>query len=221
MYQRHPHNPNLTLTDHSEWNGLPLLPNHGPYVEEYLAQAWDTVKRTVEQYRRVTAIRFDLRLPENYPSWDSGVISRFMESLKAKLRAEELRKARVGMRVHPTILRVVWVREQDSSHHPHYHVCILLNGDAYYHLGSFKEVAEAQSNMATRIQEAWASALGMHPEYSRGLVHFPPNRVYRIDANSDQFLSQMVSLFTRLSYFAKARSKQYGDGSNSFGCSRR
>jgi len=72
-----------------------------------------------------------------------------------------------------------------------------------------------------RIQEAWASALWMTPAQSRGLVHFPPNRVYRIDANSDQFLAQMVSLFTRLSYFAKAKTKQYGTGEHCFGSSRR
>ena len=198
-----------------------MLPHHGPYVEGYLARAWETVKRTVEQYRRVTAIRFDLRMPNHYPKPDSAVISRFMESLKAKLRAAEQRKARAGTRVHPTILRSIWVREQDSSHQPHYHVCILLNGDAYCHLGSFREGQSDRGNMATRIQEAWASALDIPPAQSRGLVHFPLNRVYRIDANSDQCLSQMVSLFTRLSYFAKARTKQYGTGENCFGSSRR
>ncbi|WP_369798860.1 inovirus-type Gp2 protein [Alcanivorax sp. HI0033] len=30
-----------------------------------------------------------------------------------------------------------------------------------------------------------------------------------------------MDLFRRLSYFAKAETKRYGDGSNSFGCSRR
>ncbi|KAF0810993.1 hypothetical protein A167_00025 [Alcanivorax sp. S71-1-4] len=220
MY-RHPHNPNLTLIDESEWNGLPLLPRHGPYIDSYLARIWDTVKRTVEQYRRVTAIRFDLRMPDDGLYLDSAVISRFIESLKAKLVAAEQRKARQGIRVHPTILRTIWVREQKSSHHPHYHVCILLNGDAYCHLGFFGAGQGDRSNMATRIQEAWASALGIPPGQFGGLVHFPPNRVYRIDANSDQFLPQMVNLFTRLSYFAKVGTKQYGTGDNCFGCSRR
>ena len=31
---RHPDNSNLRVTNSSDWEGLPLLPKHGPYVIE-------------------------------------------------------------------------------------------------------------------------------------------------------------------------------------------
>lgn len=74
--------------------------------------------------------------------------------------------------------------------------------------------------MAMRIMAAWISALGIPRDESVGLVHFPAKRVYRIDANSDGFFFQVSDLFKRLSYLAKADTKQYGDASKSFGCSR-
>ncbi|MCG8391801.1 MAG: inovirus Gp2 family protein [Pseudomonadales bacterium] len=228
MKHRHPHNPNLTLIEGTEWNGLPLLPKHSPYIEPYLERTLETMKRAVDRYRRTTAIRFDLRIPADALEPDSNVISRFFESLQAKVNAHQLRKARQGQRVRSCELRYVWVREQNSSHHRHYHCCILLNGDAYRYLGAFSRNDDreegkmvAAENMAGRIRSAWCSALRLTWTDGQGLVHFPPKRIYHIDVNSTEVLGQYVDLFRRLSYFAKASTKCYGDGSNSFGCSRR
>ena len=228
MATRHPHNPNLTLVEGTEWNGLPLLPKHSPYIEQYLERILETMKKAVDRYRRTTAIRFDLRIPVDFPEPDSSVISSFFESLQAKINAHQLRKARQGQRVHSCELRYVWAREQNISRHRHYHCCILLNGDAYRYLGAFgcnghpeEEVRIAAENMSGRIRSAWCSALRLPWGAGQWLVHFPTNGTYYIDANSVTIFDRYVDLFRRLSYFAKAETKRYGDGSNSFGCSRR
>ena len=228
MAKRHPRNPNLTLVEDTEWNGLPLLPKHSPYIEQYLERTLETMKKAVDRYRRTTAIRFDLRIPADSPEPGSSVISSFFESLQAKINAHQLRKTRQGQRVHSCEIRYVWVREQSGSHHRHYHCCILLNGDAYRYLGAFspkgylEEVERmAAENMAGRIRSAWCSALRLSWAEGQGLVHFPANGTYRIDVNSMTMFDRYVDLFRRLSYFAKADTKRYGDGSNSFGSSHR
>lgn len=223
MYKRHPLNQNLSLVAGTEWNFLPLLPACSPYIEQYLERTHVTMIKAVERYRRTTALRVDLRMCADSPEPDSKVISRFHESLQSKINQHLHRKSREGKRVHTCELRYVWVRERDSARHRHYHCCIFLNGDAFHHLGRFGTAVEQQGtrNMADRIRSAWASALGCPWEKSRGLVHYARNGIYRIDANSPDFYWQFIDLFCRLSYFAKAETKAFGDGKNNFGCSRR
>lgn len=81
-------------------------------------------------------------------------------------------------------------------------------------------VEKSKSHYKLRIVRAWASELGCAPEAIPGLVHFPKNCVYKIDRNSVDYVAQFQKVFKRLSYFAKADTKHYDDGSNWFGCSR-
>ncbi|WP_439590338.1 YagK/YfjJ domain-containing protein [Hydrogenophaga sp.] len=74
-----------------------------------------------------------------------------------------------------------------------------------------------QQNMANRIQEAWASALGLPLELTKGLVHFPENAVYRFDPESPP---EAAAFFRRASYLCKATTKQFGLGHHGFGASR-
>lgn len=113
---------------------------------------------------------------------------------------------------------------------PHYHVFIFLNRDAYFTLGSYKAAGQpvwddvppepARANMAERINNAWASALWLPPYMARGLVHFPANACHSLDANTPDAAKRFRDAFNRASYFAKAETKHYGDGSNKFGRSR-
>ena len=223
MKKRHPHNPNLTLIEGPEWNGLKLLSKHSPYIEQYLERILETMRRSVDRYRRTTALRIDLRIPVESMTPDSDVMSRFFGSLQAKINAHQLRKARLEQRVHSCELRYIWVREKNTAHHRHYHCCLFLNGDAYRHLGSFITQKEQEStrNMANRIRSAWASALGCSWEESQGLVNYTKKGIYRVDANDPSLWDSYSGVFKRLSYFAKTKTKHFGGGKNNFGCSRR
>ena len=230
MAQRHPYNRKLTLFDGAEWHGLPVLTGRGPLIENYLERSHKVLQDAVEEYPRTCLIRCDLRVHQDRSEPDTTVISRFLASLQAQIDADANRKWMACKRVHPCKLRHIWAREQGSSVHSHYHVALLLNRDAYFSLGDFRNRAPGPQrenpaegsvtrNMADRIRKAWASALGLRPEEAAGLVHFPENPVYRIDANSPDFGQQFASAFYRVSYLTKAATKHYGDGHNSFGCS--
>ena len=218
MNARLAQNPNLTLHTKPDYNGNSVYLKRGPSIDSYLTNIDETLKKALFEHPRTIAIRTDLRLPLNFDRNDTCVISRFMESLKAQIRADLNNRARRGVRVHDTTLRYIWVKEQNKSMNWHYHVVLLLNNDTYNHLGNFNA---QEGNMAARIKKAWISALGLCTYAYGGLVHFPKNPIHYVNVNSKTYIQEYDTLFYRVSYFAKADTKKFGNGTNSFGCSRK
>lgn len=223
----HPYNHNLTVYSNEVWwNNHPVLQKPSGLIEQYLQSIKQTLDRACTEYTRLSVMRFDLRFPQTLDHRDDQAISRFVDALKAKIHADQRRKQAQGKRVYPCNLRYVWVKEKVSSEAFHYHMAIMLNRDAYFTLGDYATAVHPDAptrlpeNMAERILSAWASALGMSMEHVVGLVHFPANPVYSLDRNDMAFTDQYNAVFRRLSYFAKVETKQYGDRSRHFGCSR-
>lgn len=238
MNTRHPSNPNLTLHYHEFWNDTRVYIYRGPLIVEYLDKMYQVLSNAVDCHHRTTAIRFDLRLPDDDGEPVTALITRFAESLKSKIKMHERRKLKARVRAHPCHLRIIWAKERSLSNHWHYHVCIFLNRDTYFSLGKIKPRLQGchldsdipdyrprnksrnNVNMADRIMDAWASALGIWSGSVGGLVHFPDNHTYQLDINDPDFYFQRADLFYRLSYLAKADTKHFGSGKHNFGCSR-
>lgn len=224
MNKRLPQNKNLTLLDQDNFNGLPVQSKYKPFVSNYLESIEQVIQKALSEHPRSCVIRVELRLPKriNCPDqpqeYDSKVISRFMDSLKAQIRANLYKRQKEDKRVHPSTVRHVWAKEKNESINDHYHVALFFNNDTYRGLGN---VYFDDGNMAARIKKAWASALGVELFEVEGLVYFPKSCVYQVDANSPSFLKKNSNLFERLSYLAKSETKNYGDRSNAFGCSRK
>lgn len=199
---------------------------YGPINISYLRRSLDIVFDTLAMYPRVYALRVDLRFANESPEddsdtlicfqrTDSSVITRFMESLKSQLRADHQRQAR---RRTSTLPAFIWCREQDTSAYPHYHLMLLFNKDVYAFLGDYRDYGA--SNMGTRIQKAWCSALGLPYPDSATLVNFPENPQYRFDRKSASELDNNFSSFLfRIAYLSKKKTKQAGDGYRNFGTS--
>ncbi|CAK7007056.1 MAG: hypothetical protein MEPRV_00321 [Providencia sp.] len=66
--------------------------------EHYIQKINHTIRKSLLTYNRVTAIRVDLRFPSSNILYldDSNVITRFFESLKAKINADLKRKKKHG-----------------------------------------------------------------------------------------------------------------------------
>lgn len=195
----------------------PVLTSIGPLSPYYLDRILTVINRALADHPRTLAIRFDLHLPYGYGDVGSDLMTKFVESLKAQIKADLHRRAAQGKRVHHCNMRYIWARERADSDSPHFHVVILLNHDSYHTLGVY--VVDQARNMASRIRKAWASTLRRLPEEIPGLVHFPANPTYSVNANSPDFWAMKTDLFRRLSYFAKLDTKEYGIHSRSFGCS--
>lgn len=199
---------------------------YGSVSPYYLTKLSQVITGCLDIYSRVFAVRVDLHLPQTnwqgepdiplcFPRPDPAVITRFFASLKSQLLADHNRKGRRGQSAFPAY---IWVREQDSSANPHYHVVLLFNKDIYAFLGDYRN-AEAD-NMAFRIQRAWCRALGLaYPDYAP-LVHFPKNPAYVFDRRAAKVHSPAYREFLlRVAYLAKTRTKV--PGQRNFGSSQR
>lgn len=213
-----PSNRNQTLHYEGAFKGLRVLTDHGPFVTEYLDALYRVQQQALKAHRRVCAFRFDLRFPVSMEAKDDNItntlMTRFIESLKAKIRHDRQRAKERRSYAHDTDVRYVWAREVGDEGRVHYHFALLVNGNAYYSLGKLNSDSQ---NMANRIQEAWASALDLPLELTKGLVHFPENAVYRFDLDSPP---EAADFFERASYLCKANTKQFGLGHHGFGASR-
>ncbi|HBN2656200.1 inovirus Gp2 family protein [Citrobacter freundii] len=181
---------------------------------------------TLMKNNRILGIRTDSRfaqshvpgepdLPICFQRDDEQAITRFYESLKSQLRADHNRSRRPG---DPTLPSYGWCRERDTSVHPHYHLVLLFNADVYGYLGNYQD--PDADNMATRIQKAWCSAIGLAHEDYFTLAEFPPNAVYRF-SRLDALDRNPVywNFLVRLAYLAKTRTKDVHSGYRNFGTS--
>lgn len=66
---------------------------------------------------------------------------------------------------------------QEKSGRSHYDLVILLNHDAYHRPGRLQST---RRNLVSRLEEAWASALGLSVDQVQGLVNITDNATCRI-----------------------------------------
>jgi hypothetical protein len=202
----------------SEYMSMPILPSKSPMISKYLETLNAVIGSALSDYGKVFAFRFDLRLPHavqaDAGAFENSVVSRFVESLKAKIRHNRMQAKASGALVHDSKVRYFWVREVGVCGRVHFHFAVLVNGHAYNWLGNYQS---SRDNMSNRIREAWASALRVSLDEARPLVHFPENPSYII-FRDDQV--SIAEFFRRASYLCKADTKCYGAGHHGYGASR-
>ncbi|MCW2255412.1 hypothetical protein M2263_001503 [Providencia alcalifaciens] len=188
------------------------------YNIEYKNLFINVINKSVDEFPRTLALRVDLRFPVNYEYSDSNrEITRFIESLKAKLKVDCLRKNKRWGRHWRNSLRYVWVREIGNLNKcKHYHVLLLLNKDFYHGAGRFS----SDNSLAALIQQAWCSALGLSPARYASLVNFSKKGVFHLNVNGENYDQQFAELLNRMDYLAKDYTKCYDDGYRSIGTSR-
>ena len=199
---------------------------YGEISLEQLEASMEVITNFLDKHPRVFAVRVDLRFPHipvmddpdmpiSFPPEvvEEKVITRFMESLKSQIQAARRRNGKAGK---PFFLGYIWVKEQVTSQHPHYHVVLLFNRDDYGYLGDYSNFDA--DNMATRIRKAWCRALKLaYPDYV-SLVHFPADAEYRFDRRDAVLHNEtFYNFLVRIAYLFKLRSKV--QGSRNFGCS--
>ncbi|MCL6350157.1 inovirus Gp2 family protein [Pectobacterium polaris] len=201
--------------------------SYGTLNQNYMKRIQDTINKALNEYPRVMVLRVDLRLPEiniGLYNTDSGLITRFIVSLKAQIEADLLKKQNSGKRVHPCHVRHIWAREFNEYGKKHYHVALLFNRESYAFPGSYTSTnGEYTHNLALMIMEAWIRALGLNTiaNYQQyyPLTEFPVNGYYHLSKNSNDFSTQLSAITDRVNYLAKEYSKDNSDGQRNFGCS--
>ncbi len=211
------------------YKGLEVLYPVSELNTHYLDRIILTMSKALKDYKRVHALRLDLRLPVSDSEKDilrrdeilnntfnqKNIIKRFFESLKAKIKAQEKRIKVSGKRIYPCHLRYVWCRERNKSTNDHYHLVLFFNKDRYFSSG----YRDNEESLVRLIMDAWSSALGEYVDNADRLVQLVYKGTHYLDQNKYDFENKYQALFTRLSYFAKNRTKHYDEGKRCFGTS--
>lgn len=198
------------------------------YNPGYQGAIAETLDCALQAYPRITVIRVDLHfpmmdeygdMPNCFPNTEGSPITRFMNSLNAKLKHDQHRKIGQGIRVYPNSLRYIWVKELVDGYLPHYHCALIFNKDAYYHLGDYDLNIPS---LRTMITTAWYSALQLEldPIIDTGpLVHYPENCRYCLNREALSFSDDYNTVIERLNYLAKEYSKHYSSNYRTIGYS--
>src|SRR5690625_3099306 len=110
------------------------------YNPNYQRRIAETLDNALRVHSRIIAIRIDLRIPDRYPDrrFPQSIITRFFESLKAKIAADIVRKQHHWHRSLSCQPKYAWVREFGlEKSKKHFHVLLFLNKDVYHTLGDF------------------------------------------------------------------------------------
>ncbi|HHA2250019.1 TPA: inovirus Gp2 family protein [Enterobacter ludwigii] len=185
---------------------------------DYQQAFYDVIRNAVDEFPRTVTLRVDLRFPRRYQYGDSNrEVTRFIESLKAKLLVDCQRKNRRWGRNRNNRLRYVWVREVgERNRRKHYHVLLLLNKDFYHGAGRFN----ADDSLYALIQQAWCSALGLESAQYSALANMTENGCFYLNRKSPDYMQRINELLKRMEYLAKNHTKCYDDGYRSIGMSR-
>jgi len=215
--------------EHFFYDGLPVQSQHGDLNENYLDIIKNTIFNSLNEHPKTYALRVDLTLPhsvgiDSLGDWserdipslfeidDYGLPSKFVAAFKSRVKAYLKRRKKKNLRVYQCTPRVIWCREQNTSHNQHYHLLILVNNHTFKSVNNWSELGEILIN-------AWASALGCDNTDAIGLVDFTKDGSHYLELNNVEFEQQLGNLFYHASYLAKIRTKNYGCGHRAFGYS--
>lgn len=171
--------------------------------DEIQAKLTELQEGFCKKHCKAMAVRFDIRYPESYQSsGDNKDISRMI----AKLVQEYSRKG-----YDPAY---IWVREQNTSHNPHYHCAILLNGNK---TRRYRQIL----NSAERF---WRSTINIDTTGCIDHCRKGENGmliVTKRDGSADNYHDNFDAVHYQLSYLAKQNGKATEkDGVRNFGMSR-
>lgn len=210
-------NRNLHLHYESTYRGFNCIQSRGPLIVEYLDPIFTVIHRALNDHPRTLVVRIDLLFPRFYKcDDDNSVITRFIEKLRYCINADCRQRRANGARVHDTRLRYIWCREETDESDGHYHMLLFVNRDTYFQLGNPDSFDKGLAGM---INTAWAYALRLDHWNAIGTVNFPENLLYHLQERSPDFAQVFQDVFNRASYFAKAKTKTYGNRYRSFGVS--
>jgi len=221
--KRHPDNPALKLFWECRYQDMRVLTHEGPLIENYLEILLRVMNQARQDCPRIFAVRIDLLFPAEgymgYSGCDNACATSFISHLLWELDVANTK--------YPHKMRYTWCREQVSSIHHHYHVLLLLNGQAYKGLGYFGKSHGGgfdRDNLYHRIVRAWSSAIAWPLEDMGGLVNVATDSVTEKKYlwnfyQNDQ--AAFAEVFYGASYMCKAYSKPIKQGFRCFDGSRR
>lgn len=184
----------------NNYNDFPIYESEYGLYRELVENIFKLHDYTTIKHNKVLFTLLTLTFPHHttYDTSNNNVFTNFLESLIRHLKRDGL---------DPYYL---WVREQNESTHPHYHLVLWLNGSKVQSIYSIFNTAN----------ELWC--LNNHIPLCLGLVQFNEREpVIMIRRDSNGYLSsEYFESFKWATYCAKCATKSCPPGVRMFGMSR-
>jgi hypothetical protein len=163
---------------------------------DILSKIQELLQYMIQRHSKVMVARFDVRFPQNYPEPDRNIhLSNLMKFLKEWYWQNDIEA------------HYLWVREQNSSDVPHYHVAFLVDGNK----------CQTATGLLSTAERCWNDVLGIG--FYPGLIHhcdLDAGRAWTMlkrpprgspEEAIAQFNAACTACFERLSYLAKTHTK--------------
>ncbi|MFJ7796846.1 inovirus-type Gp2 protein [Pseudomonas sp. NPDC096950] len=163
-------------------------------ITDIMKNIIDQIEHILSHHSRISVIRFDCHFPKNWTTnhkLENERVSQLTKMLRQKLGSKKWLE-------HKNIVQGWAYEVGDKSKRGHYHYFIAFKA-LYYRLGSFK--GGTYTGLYGLIKDCWSSVVDGHVEFAG--TH-TVNRSNRIQINNCIY---------HLSYLAKVRDKQFGQGS--------
>lgn len=217
--RRYSNNHNLSLTREYCVGDTTFYNNSGDLSVDYLDRLKSLLFYTLDIYSTVYSFRVDLRYPINdraAESRNNSILDVFFRKLSeyTESNLKERKKRSNDNRVNWTDIHYAWARECGEDGRHHYHCVLMFNGASYNSIG---ELDIYGNGCYGRVCRAWAYALNIPIDSTRGLVEYPSDSAIMIHNNDT---SAIIKWYSRVSYLAKVYSKVYGDRTRNWGMSK-
>lgn len=206
-----------TITYTSEYHGIPLSPDHAPFIEQRLADALATIEGIMQNNRRITVACIELRIPEYNGfqfTWSADAsIAAFVKKMQhyARWKHTELHKGK-RQKDRP-VIDAIWQMACSPTGKPYCRVMLLLNHAAYHVQSTGFDPA---NTLQFRARLAWTKVMRIPQQSSSAYIRFPQNGLMTIE-NSAEGLCQV---FAKASALCGVPSDANGQVFMSFGTTR-
>lgn len=178
---------------------LNILDNWYTYRSDILEHIISCLDDMIQRHCKVFTIRLDVRFPE-----DASYGEKNTEISKLMSRFHD------HMKYHGIDMMRLYAREQNSSHNPHYHVVLFIDGSKTQNgWGIRKTVENMWSNVLGRDATGCVHLCKTHDESTGVMIRRPPSYP-QIDESSEEELLYIAARNAAInwsSYLAKTATK--------------
>ncbi len=202
----------------THYHGLPLSPNHGPYLEHRLADALATVDGIMQESHRIAVQIVEILDGSTLDPLGSArsekCVKAFVKRLQhyARWKHTDLYKKKLHRK--KPVVDAIWQKHATNNGRAWYKVALLLSWEAYYEQSIGFDPTET---LRWRARKAWAKIQTIPDVQSGQFIRFPNNGL--ILANNTA--RGLCEVFPKLSELCTVPDPQHGQGFILFGSTRK
>ena len=202
----------------NHYHGIPLATEHGPFIENRLADTLATIEGLMEASNRIIAVCLELLVPDGsgfgFHLGNDHHVAEFVLKLQRQVRWKHTELHEKNSRRRKPIIDAIWQEVLTANGRTSYRVMLLLNREAYYEQSIGFDAA---NTLQYRARMAWAKVMQIHKHHSGGYIRFPHHGLMITDNTADG----LFQVFAKASMLCAVSSQANGQRLMGFGSTRK